>query len=554
MGESYRGLTIKLGADTTSLQKSLKAVNAAARSTQGELSKLTKAMRLDPSNLSTVSARLRLLGDSAQDVRGKFAQLKQAESAISGTEIGRLAETTRNVSARAETLRAAYNDVNAALERINRKASAFAKLNGITEEQARDVLDLSKKYSQLCSHHERYQAQLEAMKKAEAFQNLKVEIKATSAALKDAVTQMSRMVAEVGEAGSNVSDINRLRSELGKLDSAAEEVRGEFTALGEAVKLDRTDTDRVTKAVKNLDEQTELANKRLALLSDGIKRLNDAGIDGAGRSVEELRADTERAAAEFESLQARIAKCAAEAEELRAAQAKALDNPDASRARADYERLQGEIESTEQELRQLEAQARQATKALDTASAREQLRRLQSEAEQTRTELKRLDAQKVDVVVTGKASGVSGSTLRSLGSAATAAGVYTQMAGSYVVDSAETIDAAFRDMKKTVQGTDDEFDQLREAAIEFSKTHVTSADTILEIEAMGGQLGISVDKLEEFADVASNLDIATDMSTWYTLGAGGLYALSSVSTRPKRSHRSTPPTVTRRTGFLIGPS
>lgn len=512
MGESYRGLTIRIGADTTSLQKSLKAINAAASSTQKELSKLTKALKLDPSNLGTAATKLRLLGDSAQDAKAKLNQLQSAEDRINGTEIERLADATRNVSARTETLRAAYNDVNAALERVNRQVSSFAELNGLTEEQAREVLGLKDKYAQLCAYHERYQAQLEKMKKAEAFQNLRVEIQSTSAALKGAITQMTRMATEVGEAGSNVAGINKARQELERLDSAAQEVRAEFSVLSDSLKLDPSDIESVRNALANLTEQEQLAQKRAALLNDEIKRLNDSGVDTAGKSMDELRADTQRAAAQFEKLQEKIAGCSSKVEALKAAQAKALDGSDAVTARAEYERLQKEIDQTEQELYQLETQARQATKALDTASAREQLRKLQSEAEQTRTELKQLSAQKVDVQVAGGVSGgVSGSTLRSVGSALTNVGVYSQMAGSYVIDSAETIDAAFRDMKKTVQGTDEDFEQLREAAIEFSKTHVTSADTILEIEAMGGQLGISVDKLEEFADVASNLDIATDI-------------------------------------------
>lgn len=512
MGESYRGLTIRIGADTTSLQKSLKAINAAASSTQKELSKLTKALKLDPSNLGTAATKLRLLGDSAQDAKAKLNQLQSAEDRINGTEIERLADATRNVSARTETLRAAYNDVNAALERVNRQVSSFAELNGLTEEQAREVLGLKDKYAQLCAYHERYQAQLEKMKRAEAFQNLRVEIQSTSAALKGAITQMTRMATEVGEAGSNVAGINKARQELERLDSAAQEVRAEFSVLSDSLKLDSSDIESVRNALANLTEQEQLAQKRAALLNDEIKRLNDSGVDTAGKSMDELRADTQRAAAQFEKLQEKIAGCSSKVEALKAAQAKALDGSNATAARAEYERLQKEIDQTEQELNQLETQAQQVTKALDTASAREQLRKLQSEAEQTRTELKQLSAQKVDVQVAGGVSGgVSGSTLRSVGSALTNVGVYSQMAGSYVIDSAETIDAAFRDMKKTVQGTDEDFEQLREAAIEFSKTHVTSADTILEIEAMGGQLGISVDKLEEFADVASNLDIATDI-------------------------------------------
>ena len=66
---------------------------------------------------------------------------------------------------------------------------------------------------------------------------------------------------------------------------------------------------------------------------------------------------------------------------------------------------------------------------------------------------------------------------------------------------------------KTVQGTEGDFQKLKQAAIDFSSQNVTSADQILEIQAIGGELGIAVENLETFSTVVSNLDIATDLDT-----------------------------------------
>lgn len=73
------------------------------------------------------------------------------------------------------------------------------------------------------------------------------------------------------------------------------------------------------------------------------------------------------------------------------------------------------------------------------------------------------------------------------------------------------IDDALTDVKKTVDGTDDDFAELKKAAIEFSKTSPVKASTILEIESLGAQLGYSRDELTDFATVVSGLDISTDM-------------------------------------------
>lgn len=79
------------------------------------------------------------------------------------------------------------------------------------------------------------------------------------------------------------------------------------------------------------------------------------------------------------------------------------------------------------------------------------------------------------------------------------------------VQSAVDIDTAWYGVRKTVDATEEKYQQLKDSAIELSKTQPVSAETLLNIEALGGQLGISTDNLEEFARVISGIDIATDL-------------------------------------------
>jgi len=83
--------------------------------------------------------------------------------------------------------------------------------------------------------------------------------------------------------------------------------------------------------------------------------------------------------------------------------------------------------------------------------------------------------------------------------------------GSEIVQSSNEIDSAFRDMTKTVNGTEEELEALRESAIRYSQTSFTSADTMLEMQALGGQLGVLTKDLAQFGKITSNLDIATDI-------------------------------------------
>lgn len=87
------------------------------------------------------------------------------------------------------------------------------------------------------------------------------------------------------------------------------------------------------------------------------------------------------------------------------------------------------------------------------------------------------------------------------------------------VVAAVDIDSAWYGVRKTVDATEEQYVQLKDSAIELSKTQPISAETILNIEELGGQLGIVDDSttdlvgtLEDFAMVAGGLDIATNLN------------------------------------------
>lgn len=105
-----------------------------------------------------------------------------------------------------------------------------------------------------------------------------------------------------------------------------------------------------------------------------------------------------------------------------------------------------------------------------------------------------------------------GSKLSGIGDKLTIGLTVPLMAGAkQSVDAAVEIDSAFHDLAKTVDGTDEELQGFKEAAIELSKTQPVSASEIMQIEAMGGQLGIANENLQSFAGTVSGLSIASDL-------------------------------------------
>ncbi|WP_051353810.1 phage tail tape measure protein [Atopobium fossor] len=79
------------------------------------------------------------------------------------------------------------------------------------------------------------------------------------------------------------------------------------------------------------------------------------------------------------------------------------------------------------------------------------------------------------------------------------------------IKSAKTIDTALTGVRKTVDMTEEGYQKLKDGALELSKTQPVSADSILNMEALGAQLGWSNDRLQAFAMTVEGLDIATDM-------------------------------------------
>lgn len=80
------------------------------------------------------------------------------------------------------------------------------------------------------------------------------------------------------------------------------------------------------------------------------------------------------------------------------------------------------------------------------------------------------------------------------------------------IGAATTVDSALTDVRKTVDGTEEDYQKLKNAAIEYSKTNAVSADQVLQVQALGAQLGYTIDELEMIGRVGSGLDIATNMN------------------------------------------
>lgn len=83
--------------------------------------------------------------------------------------------------------------------------------------------------------------------------------------------------------------------------------------------------------------------------------------------------------------------------------------------------------------------------------------------------------------------------------------------GAYAGKTAVQFDTAMANVRKTTNMSNEQIEKLARSAQNLSTKQPVTAETLLNIEALGAQLGVAHSKLESFAEVVSGLDIATNM-------------------------------------------
>lgn len=79
---NIRGITIKLDADASGIEKALKGVNTALKQTQSQLKDVDKLLKLDPKNTELLTQKQKLLEQAVQQTKDKLTQLKEAQSHV----------------------------------------------------------------------------------------------------------------------------------------------------------------------------------------------------------------------------------------------------------------------------------------------------------------------------------------------------------------------------------------------------------------------------------------------------------------------------------------
>lgn len=539
MADAYRGLTIRIGGDTTKLTAALRAASKAAQQTQSQLKAVTKSMRFDPSDITAASLKLRLMEERGESLASQLKTTRDAYRALGSTtaegttkSVRKLSEETGNAALAAQRALDRYNLVDGELENIyaainkaarandafgksfdlreeddiEATADALAELGIITQGTADELKRLRGVWADAFNSNE-------AAKQVQTFREL--EVKANG--LENEITAVNREMAEM-RAPSNIStQLDEQRASVRKLDAAIADLEADVRRCDDALELDPSNVAAAERRMGDLASASKLASDKARLLNEQLAAYSGKGVAELASDMGRVSIEAAKANEQYAKTSALLSTAKGELEELRAQQQRMKDS--GNELSADYRQLSDAIDRASSEVGELESAERAANERREHAAMASEYAKLGSEVMETESKIKSLNAamQKVEQTSEDTAAAARGirdrmGGLGDIGSSLSA--VLTpamQQLASAGMESAANIDAAYRDMRKTVQGSETDFENLKQSALDFSSQNFTSAEQILQIQAIGGELGIATDNLKVFSETVANLEIATNL-------------------------------------------
>ena len=518
MAEAYRGLTIRLGADASDLVKSLRYTSSAISDTQRQLRSLQKAAKIDPDGMRALGLQVDVAADKALGLTKKVRTLNEViKKAEASDEFRQIGGDLEYASTKAADAKARYAQL---CEEIKRLKNEYAKLAGYDDldnldpfkgvEGVRDTIavmerlaseneqaaqsfdEVSAKYKELANLHGIAQKEKELAEFAVEVRNAKVDMAAASAEANQFYRELAKL--SLNPKVANTEEFIELSGRIKRCTQAVDELKAETRELDKALDIDPSNMDAARLKMAAMTEQVNLNIQKMKDLRLQIAKLEDAGADKVAAEFVDLRTEIVRT-------EDQAAKLAAEFLDAKAALDKLEKSSDG--------KTEAELRQAREEASRLEAELAQCKERLDQLGSAQLYGKLKSDLSGVSSQTYRLVQDMTQAEGTTRA--FSGAMQQLGWSAYSTLTPAISIFAHQAITSAEEVDASYRNMRKTVQGTEEQFEALKQAAIDYSRTHFTSADQLLEIEALGGQLGVAVEDLEEFATVVSNLEIATDL-------------------------------------------
>lgn len=257
-------------------------------------------------------------------------------------------------------------------------------------------------------------------------------------------------------------------------------------------------------------------NTQFNQLQRGINTLNSS-LKTGGASLDTYKAKQQLLAKQLETLQQKQVKCTNVINNYsKAMQENRTKYDELSKAEGDhsselmkldneYYKMQNAVNKAETELATLETQIRDTTKELNNCNtAVENFNRLKL-SEHLQEQGKHLQE------LGDKWSNV-GTTITNVGTGVVKAFAPIETAGALAVKCAIDFESSWASATKTINGTDEELQNLQDGLRGLSKEMPTNINDLNELAAAAGQMGIGVNDVKEYVRVMAMLGETTNIS------------------------------------------
>lgn len=246
--KALKGLTIKIGGDTSELSKAFDGIEKQSRSLSSELGQINKLLKLDPKNTELLAQKQKVLADAIGATEKKLDTLREAEKQV------------QEQFERGEVSEAQYR----ALQReIIETESKLGKYQKAAEETAETLEELGKESKEAAKGIE--QTAEEAKDAEEAVDDLGAS--AAEAAKNGLTALVGAATAVIGAIVATAEASREYRTEMGKLSTA-------FTDAGHTAEAAEKTYKELQGVLGETDQAVEAAN-HLAKLCTTEEELAD---------------------------------------------------------------------------------------------------------------------------------------------------------------------------------------------------------------------------------------------------------------------------------------
>lgn len=292
-------------------------------------------------------------------------------------------------------------------------------------------------------------------------------------------------------------DDNEHNRKLKEINAQYKLTQSEIKLAGERLNAFGKNTDDLKYKQEALAKQTENLKDKINLYKDSIEKASNRAEEN-NKKLQELKTTKQNIQKEYKEA---VKLCGEESEQA--------------------QKLKEQLDKVNQEYTEQKAVVEKNIKTVNNHKTKlneteAQLAKVKGELQKTTTELEKQNSKWIQAGENLKKAGENisnfGEKASKVGSTLTKTVTLPIVAvGTAAVKSAIDFESAFAGVKKTVDGTEEDFKKLEEGIKQMSKELPSSAEDIAAVAESAGQLGIQTDNILEFTRTIIDLGNATNL-------------------------------------------